>query len=219
MIKQIPQTVTPTIALICYSDEHNNPCYFEQANIREGKMTAAKPISLDTLTLMGNWSKKEVKDRREKNRNYSDGDMSNVLYCSEERKAIVWTRKGKPTHQYFTKSLKIKDGVYPTPNLVFTVQGSTLTVQAYKTNPKVRYLAPFYNIYSDGVCMGNASFSIQGKSWQQVMEIAERNFFGSKFSHLGDDSSPIVGNLSALYRKMGKEQGRKQFHNQVLIKK
>jgi PRTRC genetic system protein B len=100
---------------------------------------------------------------------------------------------------YFNKNLKIPNGEYHIPGLVWQVKGESLSLFAYKTKRLTAgaqlHSAPFFNVDSKNgnVCLGNAELKqpewlvshVEPKlTYQMFTKHWEDMFFLSEFSHV-----------------------------------
>jgi PRTRC genetic system protein B len=194
---KITAVARPQALLLLYDNLHID--YREI--LVDGSVTASRPLYQETIDKIfrgfkGGQVVKTFKSFIPKNMLYSDADQD--IY--------VWYRKAEVREIKHTK--KENCGSYALPTLVFKLVGSTLHVVAVKgIRPNaVLYEAPLSNIGSSGtVCMGSASLDIRPLKYiEDAIELAENNFYYSKFTH-----------EFRKYEKIGK--GKKVFPNKKLI--
>jgi PRTRC genetic system protein B len=106
---------------------------------------------------------------------------------------------------YFRHDLKIPNGEYSLPGLVWMVNNESLSLYAYRAKhpaPDTQlYKAPFFNVYHDGsVCLGNASLKLpENITFQNFIKHWENKFFLSEFSQILGNN-PVRSNLVLLFK-------------------
>lgn len=108
----------------------------------------------------------------------------------------------------FTKSLKVKNGKFLLPGIIYMFCGHSLSIFAYKgslrpTSKTELFKAPFYNVYYSGsICMGNNKMQELHKlgSPYNAALAAKHMFFNSNFSHYSDTQKLNKMTLEELYR-------------------
>jgi PRTRC genetic system protein B len=208
----------PTKAVIVY--EWDGEYYLEQHKISKGQMLAGKPLTEEMLHDLA-----EALDKKKRKDSTIIGIVpSNLLYChwAAEKKVLVWYEIPVKRQMLFTKDLGIKNGEAWQPGLIFVMTGKELLVFAYVGDQRPcettqLYRAPYHNVSSEGeVCLGSASisghFDNTYSSWIMRYQLL---FWGSEFSHLAGNDSPIQGNLNAYWMKAIRTGAA--FDNSVLI--
>ncbi len=148
----------------------------------------------------------------------------NVLYLNPDQDGFaIWHTPAQKRNLYFVESLKIQNGEFSLPPLLWKASKKRLSVFALNSNSAINeqsplYHAPFFNLYKNGeVCMGTVSINIQSDcSLEEFITQWENNFFNSYFSHLIMKQSPVKGNLIQLWQKLFKTQ--KEFPLKCLTK-
>lgn len=119
----------------------------------------------------------------------------NVLYFQQNFTGInlLWWMPPQVRHLHFKAALKLPSTTYNLPGLIFMVSGKSLSVFAFKgkKRPTLKtklFKGPFHNTGSNGlVCLGTAGDTKRRKYLQDELARWERRFFGSNFTHGGDN--------------------------------
>jgi PRTRC genetic system protein B len=112
----------------------------------------------------------------------------NMVFMDPLVGTYAWTVPAKRRPIYFDKDMKITDGYYPYPNMLFVVRDEELNVYIYKDELKPGskvYRPPFLNTFDEGnICLGttNTKSIKKAKNFQEFMTAWENVFFNSKFS-------------------------------------
>lgn len=121
----------------------------------------------------------------------------------------VWYTKPRKAPLLFIEELGIPSGAAYMPPLLWKASRTKLYLHALASErrPSVRtrlYKAPFFNIHDDGqVCMGDVLITIDSQcSLDNFIQQWEAYFFGSYFSHLLGETSPVSGNIVQLWKKL-----------------
>jgi len=139
------------------------------------------------------------------------GTLPQNLLClnASQDGYAVWHTPAKKAHLLFAKSLGIADGIAYIPPMLWKADREKLQVFALEakgrpTDKSKLFHAPFFNIYAKGdVCMGNVNIEISGDlHLEGFISEWERYFFGSTFSHLLGDSSPVTSNIVQLWKSL-----------------
>ena len=202
--------IKPTDVLIFYKPDVNlggDGNYVEHRKIKNGKMEAAHPLTIEDFSkLVATISKYAKKDS---GRTALSGVIpSNLLYAASDltNMRLVWWTPPHKQKLYFTKSAGIPDGDMWVPGLVFCTNGHGLSVYAFKGfKPRnVLYNAPFYNV-NNSVCLGSAKIrKPKEDTYGAWIEYWENMFWRSEFSHILG-GNPINGNLAVITKKCIKE--------------
>lgn len=215
----------PFKGLVVYRSAEEKPDYYVEAfdfNYK-GRMINPHPLSLQESEQLATTLR-------------TSGELSdNYLQCRELLPPkLLYTRQGANgfaiwftpamTHFLaFTKDLKIPDGKYPVPPILWKASRTGLTVFALAKNeaPTMKtllYKAPFFNIYDAGnVCMGTVEIDIDRNTHLEAfMQKWEELFFNSKFSHVLGGKSPVKGNIIQLWQSLS--DSRKKFPVNYLVK-
>jgi PRTRC genetic system protein B len=216
-------TFKPNQAIVVY--KKNNDYYLEthkatekDGNIQWGEGMPLRKESLKKLAM-------EISGQSFKPLETKGITPSNLLYFKQsfyDLKMVWFVPPG--LHQlYFSKELKIKNGVVHLPGLIFAVENENLSIYAVKVKdrpvPGTRiFKAPFHNMHKGGeVCLGN---TVSGKSTgfiESEMERFELMFFNSEFSHFLDyDVVSKEFNLSLVFKEL-MEGKRKEFPLDALV--
>lgn len=126
-----------------------------------------------------------------------------------------------PPGQRYLTIKHMKAGNCKLPGLIFAIADKTLYVLAYKGKRKPCgttqiFKAPFFNISSNGiVCMGTTSETTKKIFLKDEMNRWERRFFGSRFTHVSDDSVIAKGfTIEKLFRSL---LAKKRFPEKCLV--
>ena len=134
----------------------------------------------------------------------------NVLYVDTHGVGcVMWYTKPRKAYLHFRKELGITGGQASMPALLWRASRSGLWLWALagQSRPELNsllYYAPFFNCYGDGrVCMGNVEVNFEaGCSLEKFIMGWEKFYFGSAFSHLLTDRSPVKGNIVQLWKSL-----------------
>jgi PRTRC genetic system protein B len=198
----------PKSALMLYqSSIDSNSLYVEAFDMDDnGYPINAHPLSLkesqslaQTLDLGGQLGRRFLTSR---------GLMpKNILHINPAGEGCaLWYTPAHETNLLFSGSLGIASGKALIPPMVWKASVKNLYVYALKNADAIKektilYKAPFFNIHPDGrVCMGTVDINSESEncledfisSWQQY-------FFGSYFSHLIGQQSPVKGSIVRLW--------------------
>lgn len=197
---KISETYNPFAAIVAYKSNVDESYYMEYRKIHDGCMGAGVPLREKDLARL----LKNVRDTTEQLPLGLHGALpGNVLYCSTDvdHVRLVWYRPKEKRSVFFVDGLGIPNGELRVPGLVYSVNGGTLSVFAYKgAKPKsVLYRAPFMNVYGDcHICLGNAKVrKPEDNTFVKTMDYWEQMFWRSEFSHILD-ANPIDGNLAVI---------------------
>lgn len=192
--KQLNTPMIPTMAIIVYKT--GKPCYYLERRLikQDGTMGVGVPLSQKCLANLVN--------------TLSSSEMSivygmipdNFLYADSHvgKEKYVWYRKEEKRMFLFNSRLNIPNGIMYVPGLIYKVENNTLSVYAYKgkmSKHSKLYRAPFYNVSSDHVCLGNAKLAFPAeRTYSSIMEYWEDMFWKSEFLH-ELNGNPVVGDL------------------------
>lgn len=207
---QFSKNFEPKKAILIYQSTAEEDFYVESYDIDAlGRPINPHPLALEegislskALQAKGELSEGFLKPR---------GTLPpNLLYLDDRQDGFaVWHTAPKRAHLLFAKSLGIADGIASVPAMLWKADREKLQVFALeaKGRPSEKsklFHAPFFNIYVKGdVCMGNVNIEISGDlHLEEFMAGWERYFFGSTFSHLLGDSSPITSNIVQLWQSL-----------------
>jgi PRTRC genetic system protein B len=211
-----PSPLVPESLIATYRNAEGNS-YMEIASMvrtREGyKAGAFSPMKDNFLTKFT----AEVMAAKSSIR-YNAFEDKNVLFFREtmNTRHVVWLVPAKKRPLFFMTD-NIENGEYPVPSLIFSVADKSLSVFAVKdavlTADTALYKAPFPNINSGNVCMGNVSVkkNPDRKVW---MKNWETGFFNSNFTHTSENQL-IDGNLITLMHQI---KDTEVFPDQILLK-
>jgi PRTRC genetic system protein B len=204
------KTYIPAKALLLYRGQENEEFYIESYDIGKNGM----PINAHPLTMRESQSLADTLNTTEENRQnflQPKGLLGQeVIYINSQRNGfVIWYTPEMKKHLTFKADLTIPDGIASVPPLLWKATASSLEIWALKESkrPEIStalYYAPFFNIYTDGrVCMGNVDIGIDRNcDLETFMSAWETYFFGSAFSHLLDEVSPVKANIVPLWQKL-----------------
>jgi PRTRC genetic system protein B len=200
----------PVKALLLYQEQGSDEFYIESYDIeKSGRPINAHPLSIresqflaDALNTSEENSKSFLKPK---------GLLGQeVIYINSQRNGFaIWYTPEMKKHLTFKTGLTIPDGIASIPPLLWKATTTSLEIWALKESKRpemstVLYFAPFFNIYTDGrVCMGNVDIDIDRScDLETFMSSWETYFFGSAFSHLLGEVSPVKANIVPLWQKL-----------------
>lgn len=208
-----------TDALVFYkSSLSDGGAYVEHRPIKGGQMGAGAPLEVKVLGKIMKAVDKFAGDTTPMVMLHGI-IPDNLLYASASLDSyrLVWYRKPEKRMMYFVEGLNIPNGEMEVPGLVYSTDGRSLQVFAFKGSKpkKVLFHAPFFNV-SDHVCLGNAKMQKpKGHTYQNWMTYWEDMFWKSEFAHILGDN-PIKGNLSLVTKEC--ISGNKPFPTHLLKK-
>lgn len=203
LTKDFTARMLPKMALVVYESELDDSLYLEQRTIIDGRMGAGVPVTMECLReiaeLATSPSQKEI----------HGAIPSNMLYADSRKgyERYVWYRPAEKRMHYYSSSLHIPDGELCTPPLLYVVNRNELALYAFIGDGKPRsdeqlYRAPFFNVSSDHVCLGNARLpEMQELTYANIIAYWEKMFWASAFSHILD-GNPVKGNLAVLTKRL-----------------
>lgn len=215
----------PYKGLVVYRSVEEAPDYYVEAyDFNDaGKMVNPHPLSLQ--------ESRQLAATLQTSSELSDS----YLQCRELMPAkLLYTRQGTNgfaiwytpaiTHFLaFTPDLKIPDGEYPVPPMLWKASRTGVTVFALTKNetPTLKttlFKAPFFNVHDDGnVCMGTVDIDIDPHTHLEAfMSKWEEYFFNSRFSHVLGGKSPVKGNIIQLWQSL--KDSRRKFPVSCLLK-
>lgn len=204
------KTYLPAKALLLYQQKDSGEFYIESYDI--GK--SGTPINAHPLSLRESQSLADVLNTSEENRQgflRPKGLLGQeIIYINSQRNGFaIWYTPEMKKHLIFKSGLTIPDGIASVPPLLWKATASSLEIWALKDSKRpemttVLYYAPFFNIYTDGrVCMGNVDIDIDNDcDLETFISTWENYFFGSAFSHLLGEISPVKANIVPLWQKL-----------------
>lgn len=202
LTEQLSTKLSPEMAIIVYADGEKDNIYLERRDIINGKMGAGIPLTeecvKDIADLTLNRSRKELHGIIPPNMLYADGRKGYKKY--------VWFEKPEKKMHYFSKSLQIPNGEFYTPSLLYVVRGDILSLYAFHGDypDKQLYRAPYFNVSSTYVCIGNSKLpDIEEMTYQNIIKYWETIFWKSEFSHILD-TNPVKSNLAILSKNLMK---------------
>jgi PRTRC genetic system protein B len=213
--------IRPTDVLVFYKPDvnlHGDGEYVEHRKVRNGKMEAGHPLTIEDFTkLVATVSKYAKKDS---GRTALHGVIPpTLLFASSDltSKRLVWWRPPEKRMAYFTKDTGIPNGELWVPGLVYVASSSGLNMFAFKgKKPRsILYRAPFFNV-NGSVCLGSAKVrKPKDDTYEAWIDYWEQMFWKSEFSHIWGEN-PINGNLAVITKQCIKEG--KPFPAEVLIR-
>ena len=208
--KQFSQYFLPVKALLVYRSASDHSFYLESYDVDNmGKPINAHPLTVNeslvfaqTLQAQQGTVQKFLQPK---------GILeSTILYLNAEPDGyVIWYTPVMRRKLIFKKDLSISDGEANLPAMLWKASKSSLQVYAIKVDEKpkmetVLHHAPFFNVYTDGkVCMGSVDIEISKDcSLEEFIKLWESYFFGSSFSHLLGNTSPVKGNIVQLWQSL-----------------
>ena len=220
--KLFEQTYDPYRALLFYRSAEDDSFYVESYDMDAvGCPINAHPLSQKESSELG----QRLSASNEHSHTFlqSDGLLpDNVLFLNNGQNGhVVWFTPENKRHLCFKGNLSIADGEAFLPPLLWKASKNDLSIWALARDGRpnlstVLYFAPFFNTYPDGrVCMGNVEIKFpNGCNLERFISEWERYYFGSAFSHLLQDVSPVKGNIVQLWKDLigsGKSFPKKSF--------
>ena len=200
LTKELTRIMQPAAALIVYlcEDDYLRRDYFlELRKInKNGLMEAGKPVSMNFIqSLTNSFSVKSISSA-------PHGVIpEKLLYADIRQEKYVWHTPPCRKYMYFRHDLKIPNGEYSLPALVWIVKGESLYIHAYtakRLTPDTQlFSAPFFNVRPDdgSVCLGNAKLELpENINFHNFIKFWEDKFFLSEFSHILGQN-PVRSNL------------------------
>jgi PRTRC genetic system protein B len=199
----------PKSALMLYqSSIDNNSLYVEAFDMdNNGYPVNAHPLSLresqslaKTLDLGGQLGRRFLTPR---------GLMpQNILHVNPAGEGCaLWYTLAHETGLLFSESLGIPNGKAFIPPMVWKASPKNLYVYALKNADAIKekailYKSPFFNIHPDGrVCMGAVDINTESENClEDFISSWQLYFFGSYFSHLIEEKSPVKGSIVQLWQ-------------------
>lgn len=197
ILNRSEDSIIPEMAIIVNSVGYRT-YYLERRDIVNGKMTAGVPLTTKCLTDIVSTLSSDRTDI------IHGAIPANMLYADSRKgfERYVWYREPEKRHVYFKSGLNIPNGEMWVPGLIYSVQGTTLSMYAYKgRRPKDKlFHAPFFNT-SEGVCLGSAKVEKPEElTYEAVMQYWEDMFWKSEFTHIWG-ANPIKGNLALITKQ------------------
>ncbi|MFW2477294.1 MAG: PRTRC system protein B [Sediminibacterium sp.] len=215
----------PYKGLVVYRSTEEKPDYYVEAyDFNEvGKMVNPHPLSLQ--------ESQHLAATLQTSSELSDSYLqclelmpAKLLYMRQGTNGFaIWYTPAMKHFLAFTPDLKIPDGKYPVPPMVWKASRSGVSVFALAkdespTMKTILYKAPFFDVHENGsVCMGTVDIDIDRHTHLEAfMSKWEEYFFNSKFSHVLDDKSPVKGNIIQLWQSL--KDSRRKFPFSCLVK-
>lgn len=202
LTQKLSTRLNPEMTIIVYADEKRENIYLERRDIINGKMGAGIPLTeeciKDIADLTLNRARKELHGVIPPNMLYADGRKGYEKY--------IWYEKPQKKMHFFSKSLEIPNGELYTPSLLYVVERNTLSLYAFHGDypDKQLYRAPYFNVSSTYVCLGNSKLpDIEEMTYQRIIDYWETLFWKSEFSHILD-TNPVKCNLAILSKQLMK---------------
>lgn len=213
--------IRPTDVLVFYKPDvnlHGDGEYVEHRKVKNGKMEAGQPLTIEDFTKLVSTVSKYAK--KDSGRTALHGVIPpTLLYASSDltSKRLVWYRPPEKRMAYFTRDTGIPNGELLVPGLVYVASGNGLNMYAFKgRKPKgILYHAPFFNV-NGSVCLGSAKVrKPKEDTYEAWIDYWEQMFWKSEFSHIWGEN-PINGNLAVITKQCIKEG--KPFPTEVLVR-
>lgn len=215
----------PFKGLVIYRSTEEKPDYYVEAfNFNDkGKMVDPHPLSLQETEQLA----ATLRSSSELSDNYLQSRQllpAKLLYTRQGSNGFaLWFTPAMHHFLAFTPELKIPDGNYPVPSMLWKATRSGVSVFALIRNETphmktILYKAPFFNVYEPGnVCMGTVDIDIDRHTHLEAfMAKWEELFFNSRFSHVLGSKSPVKGNIIQLWQSL--HNSRKKFPVTTLLK-
>jgi len=217
------ETYAPVKALVIHQSQQNaEHVYVEAYDISSnGKPVNAHPLSVkETIALADSLNaSSELKNDYLKSKGLLP---DKVLYIHPSTHGFaIWYTPAQEVEVLFKESLKIPCGKACVPPLMWKADKNNLQLYAVKTQGKPSietplYCAPFFNFYEDGrVCMGTVDIGMDKVNCLEDFMVAwECCYWGSYFSHLIGEVSPVNGNIVQVWQQLVNTQ--KKFPQDIL---
>lgn len=198
LTERLSESVSPQMAIIVYSN-NGKDIYLEQRDIENGRMCEGRPLTKKCITEI---IQALAEDSKDIEIGYHGVIPKTLLYADTTTgsKKLVWYNPPQERMMYFTQNMGIPDGKVKLPGVVFIVDNGKMKCYAFKgKSPKdALYLAPFFNVSSEYVCLGSAKTQKpRNLTFQEEIDYWEKLFWGSEFSHMLGNN-PIDGNLATI---------------------
>jgi PRTRC genetic system protein B len=193
LTEELLSMLVPKVALVAYmnSGEHGDKYYLEMRTIgSDGTMGTGEPVTCEFL--------KEISETYSgKNNTTPSGAIPvNLLYADTRKgsEKYIWYNPPRKRVMYFTDAVKVPDGEYHVPGVIYVAGEGRLMVYAFtgkSPSPDAKlYDAPFFNTSDGGVCLGTATLKRPTTpTYSGIMTYWEDRFWLSKFSHAGGNST------------------------------
>lgn len=202
--EKLSDMMKPKTAIIVYKAEKAGEYYLESRKIdpKTGRMTAAVPLKKKVLS--------RIMDTLAIDSDSLDSGIHgtvppNVLYCDSRigNSKLVWYNPPQKRKLYFTPKAGIPDGEMNVPGLLYVARNDRLSLYAFKgLKPKRKlYKAPFMNVDTTHVCLGNAKVKKPSeKTFANMIAYWETLFWQSEFGHILGEN-PVKGNLASITKE------------------
>lgn len=207
--RKLKQEMYPELALILYRSEEEY--YIEMHEIdRSGKLRSGSPLTVDCISEIASAFSAEQSITPQ------GAIPSNLLFYDNRKghERYVWYNPPRKRQMFFVDNLKIEDGEYFVPGIIYEVKDNDLNLYSFKgKKPKKNlFIAPFFNITNASVCLGTSKLDYpENPSFIDFIKYWEDKFWLTEFSHL--NSNPVKGNL-VLATKAAK---KKSFNEDILL--
>jgi PRTRC genetic system protein B len=200
----------PKKALVVFQSEDNDQnVYIEAYDMsHNGKPINAHPLSVKETQLFAETLNSSVSLKNDWLK--SKGLLPDkLLYVNPGLQGFaVWHTPEQQVDLLFKDALDIPCGKASVPPLVWKADKKNLYLYAIKTRSKPSlntplFFAPFFNVYGDSrVCMGTVDTGMDGiNSLEDFIGAWERSYWGSYFSHMISEVSPIQGNIVQVWQE------------------
>ena len=217
------ETYLPVKALVIHQSQENaEHVYVEAYDIgSNGKPVNAHPLSVKETTALADSlnASSGLKNDYLKSKGLLP---DKVLYIQPSTHGFaIWHTPGQEVGLLFKESLQIPCGNAFVPPLLWKADKNSLYLYSVKAQgkPSIKtslFRAPFFNLYEDGrVCMGTVDMGMDKITClEDFMAAWERCYWGSYFSHLIGEISPVEGNIVQLWQQQVNTQ--RKFPQDVL---
>lgn len=193
LTKRIKEAFVPSSALIVYNLSNeiqgytSQPDYYMETRLirKDGTLAEGKPVSKKFISALVKYFKAE-------NEVTPHGSIPENMLWADSRmghERYVWWNPPRKRPMFFEKHIKMPDGDYNMPGIVYVAEGNNLRVFCFKgKKPQMKaplLLGPFYNYYENGsVCLGSARKEWpKDITWQAILDHFETVFWASINSH------------------------------------
>lgn len=193
--------------------------HYHRYDSKNDRIETAAPLTLENAKTITKAIRSE--ELCLSNINFEGMIPKNVLHFKTDFKEIIFYTAPTKRQLVFSDNLPITTAQYPTPYLLWHINGNRLNIYALDSQPKdleaELYQAPFLNVGSNGnVCLGTANLG-KFDTYEETMEDALHKFFNSTFTHTNTDAL-ATRSITDIYNEQ-LDQNIQHFDNQLLLRK